>query len=885
MNKLKLLYHVLHRVPIAWLVLAIALMATGWGWFIVKTIEQQHTKSNIFEYREARLKNAIISRMRAYQQMLQSTAGLFIASTSVERYEWRDYVEHLQLNKYYPGIQGVGFAQRLLPSGKAAHIATIRAEGGLLLNYTLRPAGEREEYAPIIYIEPLDERNQRALGYDMFTEPTRRAAMEQARDTGEPALSGKVKLVQETDQDIQAGCLLYVPVYRKGQSPHTVAERRTALVGYVYSPFRMKELMRGIFGTQQQSGLDFEIYDGENPNDVNLDRLLYDEVAEFHTNDLHLNYSPQFTKMETLVIAGHSWIIHFATLPQFEADTKIYTANIILFSGLVTSLLLFGFTRSFETARALETEQQAEKALRQGEAKYRQIVETAQEGIWIIDAHQANTTYVNARMAEMLGYSETEMLGKPVFNFMDDTMQPEALRIFEHRSPEMSEIHDFCFRRKDGSNLWVIVSTVLMLDQASNVVGSLNMITDISKRKQMEVELQQAKEAAEVANRAKSTFLANMSHELRTPLNGILGYTQILSWDDTLTEDQQEGIHIIEQSGQYLLTLINDILDLAKIEANKIELSPTAVFLNSFLQEIVQLFQLRTQQQGIHFVYQPQSKLPVALQVDEKRLRQILINLLGNAVKFTARGSVTLTVTYEDQEENLHVQVADTGCGIATADLEKIFLPFQQVGDHKYWEQGTGLGLPITKTLVEMMGSKLHVTSILGQGSTFWMSLKLPKVPAVSPLPHDFRLPKISGYQGPPRTVLVIDDNDINRSLLIKLLAPLGFTVLEATNGQTGLDKAREMASIDLILIDLVLPDLDGFSVIQQLRQLPQCQHTVLITVSASAFESDRQHSIDVGGNDFLAKPINLELLLEQLGIHLNLTWCSDTMTESAGLQ
>lgn len=371
-----------------------------------------------------------------------------------------------------------------------------------------------------------------------------------------------------------------------------------------------------------------------------------------------------------------------------------------------------------------------------------------------------------------------------------------------------------------------------------------------------------------------------MSHELRTPLNGILGYTQILSRNDNLTVAQQEGLHIIERSGDYLLALINDILDLAKVEAGKVELSPTIVSLEELLRGIELLFQMRAEPKGIQFSYQPLSELPMAIEADETRLRQILINLLGNAFKFTERGAVTLTVAYIEGE--LSFQVSDQGCGIAAADLDKIFLPFQQVGDKKYFGQGTGLGLPITKKLVEMMGGELRVTSTLGQGSTFSVLLKLSQVPNLLHSTGDTKLPKIIGYQGRPRTVLVIDDNLVNRAVLVKLLTSLGFATLEAVDGQDGLKQAREIPAIDLILVDLVMPVLDGFAVIQQVKQIPQCRDTVLIVVSASAYETDRQKSLELGCQDFIAKPVKFEEFLERLRIDLNLTWLYDQTTAVA---
>jgi signal transduction histidine kinase len=286
----------------------------------------------------------------------------------------------------------------------------------------------------------------------------------------------------------------------------------------------------------------------------------------------------------------------------------------------------------------------------------------------------------------------------------------------------------------------LLVNMYIAFKQTEESVQQLSLTN--SQLQEQIIARERAEKSAESANRAKSQFLANMSHELRTPLNGILGYAQILSRDKTLTAKQFDGIRVIERSGDYLLTLINDILDLSKIEAGKIEICPTDFQLNDFLQGLIDLFQMRAQQKEISFIYEPVPHLPIGIRADEKRLRQILVNLLGNAIKFTDKGGVTLKVSAERNNTTrpksktddqlpivtLCFQVTDTGVGIAPLELKKIFLPFQQVGDPNYRPEGTGLGLSITKKLVEIMGGELHVKSILGHGSTFWFSLDFPEV-------------------------------------------------------------------------------------------------------------------------------------------------------------
>ncbi|GAC1503623.1 MAG: hypothetical protein NVS2B14_16370 [Chamaesiphon sp.] len=380
---------------------------------------------------------------------------------------------------------------------------------------------------------------------------------------------------------------------------------------------------------------------------------------------------------------------------------------------------------------------------------------------------------------------------------------------------------------------------------------------------------QRAEEAAIGANRAKSEFLANMSHELRTPLNGILGYTQILKKDKTLNLKQKDGLGIIHQCGEHLLMLINDILDLSKIEAQKMELHPTEFNLSIFIQGIIEICRIRAEQKGVALIYETITPLPTAIKADEKRLRQVLINLLSNAVKFTDSGSVTFKVGY--CEDRLRFQVEDTGVGMAPEQLEEIFLPFQQVGEQSRQTEGTGLGLAISRQIVRMIGSELKVTSTLGKGSIFWMDLDLPKIETWANV-NKIEQPNIIGFTGDKRKILVVDDKWENRSVLVNLLQPLGFEVLEATDGQACLSKAYKFKP-DCILLDLVMPVIDGFEATRRLRLSPELKEVVVIATSASVFNFDRQTSRDVGCDSFVSKPIREEELIEQLQFYLGLEW------------
>ncbi|MBK7004853.1 MAG: response regulator [Burkholderiales bacterium] len=390
-------------------------------------------------------------------------------------------------------------------------------------------------------------------------------------------------------------------------------------------------------------------------------------------------------------------------------------------------------------------------------------------------------------------------------------------------------------------------------------------------------ELSIAKDRAEIASKAKSTFLASMSHELRTPLNAILGYTQILKRDKNLSERQLTGLDTVQRSGEHLLMLINDVLDISKIEAGKFELIPSAVQLPVFVQVISDIIRVKAEERSLQFVSEVDEKLPNTVMADEMRLRQVLLNLLGNAVKFSERGRVSLKVRRvadADAQSVLRFEVQDNGVGMNRSQLDTIFQAFEQVGDAKQRSGGTGLGLAISRQLVRLMGGDIFVESELGKGSLFWFEIALPVIDSdhlqqAIPTAADHT---VIGYEGPRRKLLITDDVPANRAMLIALLGGLGFDIVEASNGRESLNEML-ISQPDLVITDVTMPVMDGLEATRRMRANPVLEKLPTIVVSATFLEQDRVAALEAGANVFMAKPIDQSQLLHEIGTLLNIHW------------
>jgi signal transduction histidine kinase/CheY-like chemotaxis protein len=417
-------------------------------------------------------------------------------------------------------------------------------------------------------------------------------------------------------------------------------------------------------------------------------------------------------------------------------------------------------------------------------------------------------------------------------------------------------------------NLW---RTWQMKLREQELVRTVDLRT--RELREHEIELRNAKDAAELAkeqaetaNRAKTAFLANMSHELRTPINSILGYAQILLRRMDRYGDEKSKLKTILSSGEHLLEMINEVLDLSSVESGKVSITLQAVELPKFFAGIVDEFQLRAARGKLIFVHQVQGDLPECIETDPLRLRQVLYNLLGNAMKFTVQGEVSLIVyVYSDL---LRFEVKDTGKGIPPEDLPSVFKPFYQATNNQLIGQGVGLGLHISKQIVDLLGGEISVVSEPDRGSTF--TFAIPRRDA-KPLGPEATSPQIVGYEGTRRKILIVDDEALNRSLLRELLATVGFESVEGSSPEEALSLLND--SFDAVISDIRMPGYDGNTFCRNLRSSAKTKDLVVIASSASVFADDQRLARASGFTDFLPKPIMEEELFQILGRQLELKW------------
>jgi PAS domain S-box-containing protein len=571
----------------------------------------------------------------------------------------------------------------------------------------------------------------------------------------------------------------------------------------------------------------------------------------------------------------------------------------------------------FGTVQDITERKQIEETLRINEERMKAVVESAGVGIVLGDA-QGRYTFFNQYAVDGIGYSREELQQMSVADLVHPDDLPSS--IADLQRVLRGEINHYRRERryicKDRRVIWIDMTLTAIRNQAGEIESIIGVMVDITERKRIEDELHAARDVAETANRAKSAFLANMSHELRTPLNAILGFSQLMNRNYDVPVEYREHLQIIRSSGEHLLALINDILDMSKIEAGQVTLNQKAFDLYEMLSDLEKMFRLRAYEKGLLLTFDCRPDVPRSIYTDEQKLRQVLINLLSNAVKFTQHGSVTLSVWAEpcqhsngnerseeqeqDREQDAHhalmvrhdsggasqvprreeyivyFEVVDTGPGIAPDEFGALFEAFLQTRTGQQAQEGTGLGLPISRTFVELMGGEITIQSTVGDGAVFEFYIVAPVLESVDVLQdrgsqrQERQVVRMAAGQ-PAYRVLVVDDKGDNRRVLVSLLASAGFEVREASDGQAALE-LWEQWEPHLIWMDMRMPGMDGYEATRRIRAMPKGKKTRIIAITASAFDAEQDRMLGAGCDDVVPKPFHEQdiftMMHKHLGVH-----------------
>lgn len=855
---------IVHSPLTAWAIFALSLAITFCAyWFSNEQLRARIEEQ--FEFRAHEVDIAIAERMVIYEQALRSGVGLFNASGNVTRQEWRVFVESLQLRRRLPGIQGMGFAKPVPAQDVDAHTAAVRAEG--FGDYRIRPEDERNYYTTILYLEPFDWRNQRAFGYDMWSNDLRRQAMQRARDTGEAATSGIITLMQETSADVQKGFLMYLPVYRDAQVPGTVAERRAQFLGWVYAAFRAEDLMSGILGASE-TDIAFEVYDGQS---LQKESLLFDSDGQLSL--LETSPKPLLASTRTMKLQGRPWTVHYSA-PVGALATNVDSRQplYVLAGGIIIDALLFYVLISLHlvnrhaqrSASILRDEHQQNLASlsqqkRLVDAKEKEsgvFFELAPEAFLVVE--QAGRIIKANRYAhDLFEYEPSTLPGLQITRLL-----PLSI---DRQLPELpaTDLGHCDAARRSGQRFCVDVKLVPIdyHGEPHTVVA----VRDVSKQKEIERTLAEAKEEAESASRAKSEFVANMSHEIRTPLNAVMGAAQLLEAAPA-GHEQKKYMRMIRSSGEALLGVVNDILDFSKIEAGAMELTVARFDLQEMLTRVGALMSVSCGEKDIELVIDVEPTVKRFLLADSLRLQQVLVNLVVNAIKFTDTGEVILSVEADGRvmqgRQHLRFSVRDTGIGMNAQEQGRLFKAFAQADasiSRKFG--GTGLGLVISSRIVGLMGSHIQLTSQPSAGSHFYFDLSLPVADG------DEQTKDALPVQ--IKNTLVLDDHPAVCASLSRIFESWQWPSHCFTNWQELVrDEAHleALSCVDVLLID---SDFDGVSAVRTVEQLrayglpAHCISVLLLKHGhdTALVEVDQNHAFDGS----LVKPVVAALLADAL--------------------
>jgi PAS domain S-box-containing protein len=632
--------------------------------------------------------------MQDYFQILLGVKGLVVSSDSITRSEWKKYFNSLMIHQNYPGIQGIGLASYVVRGSEYNLIQQLKKEG--FEDFKIFPEGKRTIYTPIVYIEPFENRNLRAFGFDMFSDSTRRQAMETARDTGVPTISGKVTLVQETDVDVQPGFLLYVPIYKKSLIPNTLQERRNSIKSFAYAPFRCYDLLDKLMYNYDDIGI--EVYDGK----------MLPENQLYNKNSTQSNQKKDVATFEKVIkfeISGRVWTIYYCTLPSFFSPGVFYPPYFILLGGITITILIFLITLYFAQ-------------IQQSNLLKQTITDNASAGIFTINA-EGYCTFLNPAAKKMTGYNFNEISEKPFLDLVhpckatghnkDECSLYQAIADFK----EIKD-HEDVFVRKDGSEFYASCSTKLIIKRG-HPTSTLLEIRDVTEEKKSKQRLIDTAEQLKIINTDLDNFIYTASHDLRAPIANLEGLINGLNKTAVvkLNNSEKTMVEMVMMSINRLKRTITDLTTITKAQKD-IEKDQEKVSFKEVLEDVKADLNILIKETDPEFVENFETSY---INYSKKDIRSLFYNLLSNAMKYRSpERKLKIEISSYSEKDSTILSIKDNGLGIKEEYQKKLFVMFKRIHTHV---EGSGIGLYILKRILENKGGKIEVQSIEGRGTTF----------------------------------------------------------------------------------------------------------------------------------------------------------------------
>jgi PAS domain S-box-containing protein len=821
----------------------------------------------VFDANARQVAGRIEQRIANYEQMLRGVQGLLSADTDIDRLAFDAYVDTVMAGPDAAGLQSIAFSRLVAPADMLDFIGHQRMTGRS--DFQVHPAGVRDLYAPLVLVAPENAANYQVIGFDSLSEATRRAAMLQARDSGNATLSSLLQLRVDVGADLTPGCLLYLPVYARGADIRSVAARRAHAIGWVRAAFRVGDLMSTLYG-EQSPGLVVRLHDG---TDTSGASLMYrsDAASEPGADADERVRAARFRVQEYVTLAGHTWTVQLSSLPEFERVHERNASSVILVAGAVLSLLLGVITHQLVTgrARAYAAAQAMTRELRASEERYRRIVDTASEGIWLLDA-SLRLAFVNPRIAQWLGVSEEAMRGKSVDDFMEADEAARCRAALAALSAGDGGTLELRLHRADGSPMWVLLSMRPILDDAGQPSGALGMLTDINERRlaeerraALETQLRDAQKMEAVG-----TLAGGIAHDFNNILAAIIGNVAAARQDAAIGLSGDSSLAQIERAAMRARSLVQQILTFSRMQAQELHTQA----LQPVIDETLDMLRAAMPAQVELRVNLPAAAIHV--RADATQIQQIVMNLCTNAWHALPAGRGRIEVGLRAEKggaaaagadantwapellngARAHLWIADNGSGMDEATRARVFEPFfttKQVG------QGTGLGLAVVHGIVSVHGGAIQVSSSPGVGSRFDLWFPLQEAPQRAPeLPHGV----LVAPRGHGEHVLCVDDDPAMVLMVEGLLRRAGYKV--TTFEQPAAALARVVAdpgAFDIVVSDYNMPEMNGMEFATALARVAP-RLPVIIT---SGFISDemRQQAGDLHVGALLQKEYTLERL------------------------